>query len=234
MNMQLHVPKNTGNQYCGPSAISAITGIGTAEAATVIRSVTGQRFVKSATYSGVTVALSKLGYKATQLKSSPDGIKQPTLAGWLKASKSIRTPGRVFLVCAGQHYQVISGRRYVCGIIKDVVSVRHEKIKRRARVARVWEVTKVGEPTFMFESPKRVTPDIAKARREAKRLCLKLGIELDPWKPEGKFTHGPEYWVPKPDWVDEYADPYWDGHLGIGWLEILERLQAYDAMMPKN
>lgn len=222
--LQLRSPKNTGNRYCGPAVISALANIGTAEAAAVIRSVTHQRSVKGTSYYGCTEALRRLGFSTTDLRVNT----KPTLAGWLKASKAIRTAGRVFLVCAGSHFLLISGRRYVCGIVKDVVSVRDERVKRRARVAKVWEVS--NDLVATYAPPAKKSSHVP-ARGKAKALAAKLGIELDPWTPEGRFTHGPEYWVNAPEGVSEEADPYYDGHLGEGWDDILERLQTYEKLV---
>lgn len=230
MNMQLRAPKNTGNKYCGPSAISAITGIGTAEAATVIRSITGQRAVKGTRHSAMEIALYKLGYRTKLVKSSPDGKTKPTLAQWLKASKEMRTAGRIFLVCAGHHYQVISGRRYVCGIVGEVVSVRHEGVKRRARVTKVWEVEKFGEPTFRFPAKR---PNYQAERAKAVRIAKEIGVELEKhWMNEP--GRPPEWWVYAPEELkDSPADPYEGDHLAFGWDQVLERVLAYQEALKK-
>ena len=226
----LRAPVNTGNRFCGPAAISAITGIGTAEAATVIRSITGQKAVKGTSNWGCCRALGKLGYDTKQIQAKHPNGKTLTLAGWLKTYKHLRTEGRVFLIAAGHHWQVISGRRYVCGIVKEVVSVRHEKVKRRAHVANVFEVIKAGRPTFDFDALKKkvvVDSRIASARRKAQIIAKQYGIELekhwnapDPGQPA-------EYWVHQPEWLTEETDPYAGDHLETGWPEILERVEAY-------
>ena len=46
-----------------------------------------------------------------------------TLARWLKLNIKERTPGRIFLISAGYHWQLVSGRKYVCGILKEIVSI---------------------------------------------------------------------------------------------------------------
>jgi len=139
--IKLRAPIKGSNTYCGPAVISAITGIDTGEAAGVIRGITGQQRVKGTSYWGCRGALRQLGYGTRVLYEAERG-KGITLAKWLKDSKAIRTPGRVFLVCAGYHWQIVSGRRYTCGRIGEIVSIRDARVKRRARVARVFEVTK--------------------------------------------------------------------------------------------
>ena len=56
-------------------------------------------------------------------------------------SKIDRTEGRVFLIAAGHHWQLVSGRRYTCGRIREIVSIKDKQVKRRARVAEVYELT---------------------------------------------------------------------------------------------
>lgn len=144
-HITLRAPINTGNRYCGPAVISAIAHIGTAEAASVIRGVTGKRFVKGTSYSACRQALRQLGFLTKPIVdplSCLDDFQKPTLAKWLREHKSKRTTGRVFLICAGHHWFAVTGRRYVCGIVKEIVSIKDPRVKRRARVARAYEVVR--------------------------------------------------------------------------------------------
>lgn len=137
----LHKPVRNGNRFCGPAAISAITSLGTSEAAAVLRAVSGKRAIKGVGYSDMRNALRNLNWRTIPLYEAERG-KGITLAAWLRQSKQLRTTGRLFLIAAGWHWQVISGRRYTCGRIGEIVSIRDERVKRRARVARVYEVTR--------------------------------------------------------------------------------------------
>ena len=133
------------NRYCGPSVISALTDLTTGEAARLIRKQSGRKTIKGTYTREVREAL-----RACNIVSF--GVKvehpKPTLARWLKLSKADRTPGRVFLISAGHHWQLVSGRRYTCGRIRDIVSIRDKRVKRRARVREVWELksNKVTQP----------------------------------------------------------------------------------------
>lgn len=128
------------NRYCGPSALSIITGRTTTEAATRVRYFTGKRAVTGVDARTLLAVLEDWGYTAVPLHAVPKG-QGPTLAAWLKDTP--RPAGKVFLVCAGWHWQVISGRRYACGRTAGgkPVSIRDKRVKRRARVSHVWEVT---------------------------------------------------------------------------------------------
>jgi len=150
------------NSYCGPAVISALTGMTTSQAAAVIRIVTGKRSIRSTTATEIFHALQALGItmKLDQQWVEKFGrsdiypkTKRPTIAQWLKMSKSRRVAGTIFLVEAGRHWQLISGRRYVCGVIKEIVSVRDSRVKRRARVRKVYALdTMDSQIRRMFEN----------------------------------------------------------------------------------
>lgn len=153
------------NSYCGPSVISALTDLTTGEAARLIRKQTGRKMVKGSHSSEIKRAL-----EACNINMLPhncfDGegrhirlnrTNGPTLARWLKLSKPELTNGRVFLICAGWHWQLISGQLYTCGLIRDIVSVSDRRVKRRARVADAYELfsDNVSKPKFDVSKPKR-------------------------------------------------------------------------------
>jgi hypothetical protein len=130
--------KVEGNKYCGPAVVSAVAGITTGEAAKLIRDLTNVRAVRGTSSWQLKRVFDELGY---ELQQHPAFFKPyPTIARWLKNSKTIRTAGRIFLLSAGHHWQLVSGRRYVCGRTVEIVSVRDKRVKRRARVKTVWEI----------------------------------------------------------------------------------------------
>ena len=132
------------NRFCGPSVISALTDLTTGEAARLIRQQTGKKCVMGTHTSEVLDALRACNIKATRWSQKGVRLNRttgPTLTGWLRLSKADRTPGRVFLIAAGHHWQLISGRRYTCGRIREIVSIKDKRVKRRARVAEVFELT---------------------------------------------------------------------------------------------
>lgn len=160
-------PRNKArhNRYCGPCALSILTGQDTGECARVIRMLSSVKAVRGTYPRQLIDSLSWFGFKVARanypsletgwiegdlawrgtdnlLYDAKRNLKQaPTLARWLKQTKDIRTSGRVFLLCAGWHWIVISGRRYACGLTEKIVSVK-DAPHRRARVAGVWEITK--------------------------------------------------------------------------------------------
>lgn len=134
-------PVNKGNnRFCGPAIISAITGIDTDEASRMIREVNGKSLVMGTHFWELRDVLNKLGYGCSSVPVPRDPYL--TLAAWLRENKSIRTAGRIYLLDAGHHWQLVSGRRFVCGRTIEIVSVRDKRVPRRARVKRVWEIVK--------------------------------------------------------------------------------------------
>ena len=137
--MKIRPVKSGSNRYCGPAVLSSLLNIDTGEAARRIREVSDRAAIKSTYTWELIKVLDAAGY-SVKTALSPSKKDRPTLAGWLKSSVNDRTAGRVFLILAGHHYQLISGRRYVCGMTKNIVSVRDKQVRRRARVERVWEI----------------------------------------------------------------------------------------------
>lgn len=132
------------NRYCGPSVISAITGMTTGEAAAQLRAASGKRAIKGTHRSWVKTVLRWNDIEMLPCRdvwdiklNRTDGV---TLAGWLKHTVKDRDANRVFLIVAGWHWQLVQGRRYVCGLTGDIVSIRDKRVKRRARVAEVYEL----------------------------------------------------------------------------------------------
>lgn len=136
--------KRDKNRFCGPAVISAITGMTTGEAAAQLRAFTNRRMITGTGTWEVQNILLNNGIRMRDVRhywdvkfNRTDGV---TLAGWLKASVKDRDAKRVFLVVAGWHWQLVQGRRYVCGLTGDIVSIRDKRVKRRARVAEVFEL----------------------------------------------------------------------------------------------
>ena len=196
------------NRYCGPAVISAVTGMVTGEAARLIRHVSGQRKVTGSYAHHVIRALQlcNVGYKDNKFFGL-DTKQQPTLAQWLKSSKDIRTSGRVFLIVAGNHFQLVEGRRYVCGRTKDVVSVRSKLVKRRCRVEEVYELCQEGKIKI---------PDAA---RKPKMAYNEWRPYINKMKKKYGFTakyerwyNPPLYWVEMPRYAEDHATDI-DHHL---------------------
>lgn len=215
-------PIHGKNRYCGPAAISAITGASTDDAAWAIRQESGQRAVKGSYCHHVRSALRKAGVESRNryVAGSATGY---TFAQWRRASKTQRKAGVLFLVVAGNHYQIVSGRRATCGRLREIVSIADKRLKQRARVSEVWELSvpkKITPPS----QPKRARDPSASARSKARRLAAKHGCTIDVDRGYGgDLTH---YWVYGPDHVEEHDDnPFQDDHIVHDWEEVVERIE---------
>ena len=179
--------KRDKNRYCGPAVLSIMSGITTGDASRLIRSIfTSVHAVRGTSTRQIDAAFDALGIRMSSVAYRVAGEGNPTLAGWLRQTVSERTPGRVFLLIAGNHWQIVTGRRYVCGIVGDIVSVKDKRIKRRARVTSVFELTpkaddgKIRVP--VIERPKSQKTDAC--RTSARKLMRDnpdagIGYELD-------------------------------------------------------
>lgn len=206
------------NRFCGPAVLSAITKMSTGEASRLLRHITGKASIKGTTTGQMQKAFGLCN--VTMRRSYHVNLAtKPTLTGWLRATKDIRTPGRVFLIEAGNHWQLVSGRRFVCGLTREVVSIKDKKVKRRARVANVYELISDGvrisvpAPARKPKSSRVVDP----ARKDLKALEKQYGFK-------GSI-------VPSSDIADYIVEPCEMFPEGLGtmhhcWSETLERVYA--------
>lgn len=230
--LKIHSVNRDGNRYCGPAVISALTQCTTDEAARLIRSVNGKRSVKGTSYGDMFAALALCGIRAARLQSLPLKLA-PTLAGWLALTEKMRTPGRVFLLVAGNHWQLVHSDTYVCGIVRDVVEVTHNKVKRRARVTLVWELTAqtVSIPTAARAAPAQRTDD--KARRELRKLCKVYGIEIERARSDFERIHF-QGWIYPPAELPDEQDPLDDDHYFVGVDEALDKARQLVEAIKNN
>ena len=219
------------NRFCGPAALSIIAGIDTAEASAVIRHVSRKRSVQGTSNWEVLRSLALLGFKASSAaKVDPLNLKSnPTLAAWLKRDE--RDGKALYLIAAGHHWQVVQGRRFCCGITKDIVSIRDEKVKRRARISGVWKIEHDRKVALAEVLPAKVKVKDTEAtvRRKARTLAAKHGIEIE----AERLWDGGEYYTRIIVWGqsdicdDEVRDPFFGDHYADDWTDALERVQEY-------
>lgn len=219
------------NGYCGPAALSIIAGVDTAEASAVIRHVGRKRSVKGTSHLEIITSLNLLGYHVSSAaKINPLTPKaNPTLAAWLKSDQ--RDGKTLYLVVAGHHWQVVQGRRYCCGITKDIVSIRDAKVKRRARVTAVYRVEYARKVALAEVLPAKVKVKDTEAtiRRKARTLAAKHGIEIETYRSYdfGDYHNSIIVWGQPGVCDDEERDPFCGDHYADDWADALERVQEY-------
>ena len=215
------------NRYCGPSVISAITGMTTGEASRLVRSISGVKSVKGTSTSQVRKSLRdcNIDMQRCSFNMALSRSTGPTLAGWLKQTVKERTADRVFLIVAGWHWQLVQGRRYVCGIVGDVVSIKDKKIKRRARVAEVYELTMTAAKVVTPPAAKKPKQTTNNFRGKAQRLAKKMGMEIS----SERTGYGDNsYWIDY-EGEDDYVDlGIIEGHCSYDWYEVLGKLEEIE------
>lgn len=219
-------PAGDANRYCGPSVISAVTGLTTGEAARLLRHVTGLKSIKGTHPHEIRKALDECGVRMIRQA----GVPEMTLAAWFKRP---RESGAVYLVEAGNHWQAVRGLRFVDGIARAVVPFDHPAVKRRARVTAVWKLEargKILKPAAAIKP--KVKPAVdreAKAAKEFRRLAKLHNAD---WEGHPtRDTGGPfMVWGLHDFDMDEDVDPYAGDHSPSDWDDALERLKAYVAL----
>jgi hypothetical protein len=80
----------------------------------------------------------------------------------------------------------------------------------------------------LFTPVRREDPAAARARKDAKALAATIGVELEPYRTDGRLV-GISVWPPKG--VDERSDPFEGDHEAQNWPDALERVERYAALL---
>lgn len=219
-------PKTDKNRYCGPSAISIVTGMASGEAARLIRATSGVKQVQGTGDWQMHRALAKCGIQMRTMLVKPQPPKvirgktevRPTLTQWYRDSKDKRSAGRVFLISAGHHWQIVSGRRFACGRTKEIVSITAKGTNRRARVTAVYELSPIGGKIVIPAEAKKqvVSRPVDPRRKELLKLEQRLGVK-------GRIENDGFY--------KDYVIPPFDGFpngiqtVHYDWHETLDRIE---------
>lgn len=183
--------KSDRNVYCGPAVISAVTGMNTGEAARLIRTTSGVAAVRGTYPYQISRAFEECNIDMVQIENYGHlkAVEQPTLNQWLTKTHGTRG-GKVFLVIAGNHWQLVSGNRFVCGITKDVVGFDHKHVKLRSRVYAVYTLKQTGSVKIpkAARKPKAYNPNpqnvlnAKKAALAAEGITMKYDRTFKEWR----------------------------------------------------
>lgn len=243
--MQIHPvnhSKGDTNRWCGPSAISIVTSMTTGEAARLLRHVTGKASIKGTENGAMINAFRKCGVGMIRIQNysvkvvkvptlvsgqmvaavKTKGVgkridERPTLAAWFKQTADLRSTGRVFLISAGHHWQIVSGRRFCCGLTKEIVGFDHKKVHRRARVNEVFELfgDRIVIPPEAKKTPGRAAQG---GRARFNELCRQnlLSPEIDGMPTNPEYIDFPSSEM----WPNGLSFCFWDWDDAIRIVEI--------------
>jgi hypothetical protein len=125
--------RENSNTFCGPAALSLITGKSVDDCVSVLKRVRqSTRAVKGVYNEEMREALGHLGYRMHVLPVRG----KPTLARILRSLKE-RGPEHIFLINTTGHYVVLRGRKIYDNKNPEGIFVRHYR-HRRARVYATW------------------------------------------------------------------------------------------------
>lgn len=198
--------KGAKNQYCGPCAMSALTGFGSGDCAAVIRLVGGRTSVKGSNSGEVVGALRQMGMKVTRVYNTPN-----TVGKWKG-----RGSGRYLVVVCGSpsHWIAVEGGKFWdSGYLKGKKGAPMKSISRRM-LKEVWKVS--GRAKMPDTILKRKAYKKAESKRKAsirsrvKTLAKKLGATVE----AERGYHGDDwdYKAFAPDGKVWVSEPFHEGY----------------------
>ena len=122
------------NRYCGPGALSIITGHSTQCTAHTAREVSGRLMITGLAEIDIRDALFKYGYMSNRERLE----KGITLARWLR-ERSPEQRKNLYLIRCGHHYVVVKGNKLCDNWTEDPVFIRKAP-HRRKRMQSVYRV----------------------------------------------------------------------------------------------
>ncbi len=211
-----------GCRYCGPTSLSAVTGIGTKEIAQTVRHYyPAIKRVRGLHTVGLTKILDHFGvqYKTKPCKGS--------LRTWVEDYRRANTP---YIVHVSNHYLVVYNNQVVCTQFGGEIGPLTKSKYLRCRVHRYWMIE--SDPKKGVEIPaakveKRLSVR-SSFRRKVTNICDKYDIAFEDWDyldSKGEMS----IWMYLPDEMIEKcfggADPWHEEHYFDSYEECWNRLQ---------
>lgn len=243
--MKLHAIKHDLKTalWCGPAALSAVTGKPTSHVVEAIRQSVNPAYrnkpVKGVSNEILRRAAELLGcdiichfnYIMERRNASVDERlsrhrigtwRPPTLAAFCRQHRELLRHEILIINITG-HYVTVSGRSFIDNHTGKVVPLSEAPF-RRARVQVAWIVRPGLKLDKVAPAPPKPADPNAKYRRESNELAKRYHISIEPHLPG-------EYWVYPPPSI-EHIDPYADEHLAYdGWPDVRARVQRYAELV---
>lgn len=229
--MQLYQITNNGNRYCGPAVISAVAGIGTKEAAALIRQNTGRTKVIGTQWHELESALRSLGFATERVRiplNSAAAYKTVNLRTW---GAAVAKGKAVYLLHVGPkkggHWVLVQGRHAMCSRTGNLVALDdHPNARSFVQGARlITKVRTVDPAAILPKKPKGISGE-STARTKTKALAAKHGFELERLNSNEAFPLA--VW---PHFSDDALDTHEGDHYVDSWAEALARAQEYAAIL---
>lgn len=220
VKLNLYQIQHCNNKYCGPSAISALTGLPTNQCTAIIREVNDHgNAVRGFGPQPMLRTLYALGIGARQVRDKADKTQKKNLRTWVKDHSK---GDDIYLVIAGNHWIIVNGKHAMCGWTKDLVYVDDHPFARKF-VTDVWKLArfKAVDPSTLVPAKSNANAAEAAAKRKAKRLAHEYWIYIDEIH---ESSIGP---YPPDDKISEEDDPFEGDHYRSTWVEVLEMVEKY-------
>lgn len=180
--LQLHKPHGA-NRYCGPTALSAITGLSRDDIAALARRFSGRPAIKGMQHDEAKAVIAQLG-GTMELVGIGSPAQKQTLAEWME-QRSTKARTSYLLVSVTEHYVAVLRDTVLCslqgGEPAHILSARC----RNHRFKRAWIVTlpdKVKLPEGLQKAraaQARQRKHASGAGAKARRLAAKLHLEFE-------------------------------------------------------
>jgi hypothetical protein len=209
---------NTGsNRYCGPAALSIITGMDTGRCAKFFRKISGKRAIRGLHHHHMLKGLALLGYEAHTCVILP----KQNLLQWAKENCMILEP--LYLLSVGHHYALVQKDQYCCGIVKNPVKLSESPYARK-RVNQVWIIVRKTVVDFDKECPTDAIDPNWASKIAVYRRAKEIGAEV--------YMDDGQIWLYPPTLVlFEDHDPYEGEHSVCDWKVAGQMLETYSKMM---
>lgn len=129
--MKVQLNEVTGkNRYCGPTAIAAVLGVTTDEAARVARAISGKASIRGMKYALVLDVLKHFGCTVEFFLVQ----ERLTANQWVQSNKALFRGNHVILA-HGNHYGTLLGGKFLCSLSNREVVGLKDIPKLKSRVA---------------------------------------------------------------------------------------------------
>jgi hypothetical protein len=214
--------KVCGNGYCGPTSISAVTGLKTSDIAAVLRKLNQNRIrVRGINDYELLMALNYFGVKYSRCKNYK---KMCNLRNWISGYMG---RDKTYILRLTGHYIVVRNGKVVCTQFRGKITDISKSKYLGSRVKRFWEIESEPSRSIVIPVSKR-NNNITK--RKVLRLAKLHDIEIEHYEHD---RYDMSIWMFLPDdlIINQFSgvDPWEEQHYFYDYEEALEAIQKIFA-----